>query len=70
MEMADVVVVIAFTRFLVESAVEKPESQERETIANRRYPTISEPARSVDGLRVEATSPGDLSRKASIRRPC
>ncbi len=40
MEMADVVVVIAFTRFLVESAVEKPESQERETIANRRYPTI------------------------------
>jgi hypothetical protein len=32
--------VIAFTRFLVESAVEKPESQSRETIANRRYPTI------------------------------
>jgi hypothetical protein len=40
MEKADAVIVLAFTRFLVGTAVEKPGSPHENPVANVRYPTI------------------------------
>ncbi len=40
MQDADAVVVVAFTRYIVKTAVEKPGSPEEKTLKNTRYPTI------------------------------
>jgi hypothetical protein len=40
METADAVVVLAFTRFVVKQAIEKPGSKDEKQITNTKYPTI------------------------------
>jgi hypothetical protein len=40
MQTADAVIVLAFTRFVVKSAIEKPGSTEQKTIKDRNYPTV------------------------------
>jgi len=40
MEEADAVVVLAFTRWLVKKAVEKPDSNQQKETVNTKYPTI------------------------------
>ena len=40
MHSADAVIVLAFTRYVVTEATEKPESDEQQSINSRRYPTI------------------------------
>ena len=40
METAEAVVVIAFTRFIVKRAIEKPGSENEKDITNTKYPTI------------------------------
>jgi len=40
MEQADAIIVLAFTRFVVRDAIEKPGSSDERAFGNRRYPTI------------------------------
>ena len=40
MQDADAVVVVAFTRYIVKTAVEKPDSPDEKPLKNTRYPTI------------------------------
>lgn len=40
MEKADAVIVLAFTRYVVRTAVEKPDCSEEKSLKNIRYPTI------------------------------
>ena len=40
MQDADAVVVVAFTRYIIKNAVEKPDSPDEKSLRNTRYPTI------------------------------